>query len=69
MNGSMWGIVALAGLALVAAGNLLRFRRTNDRGCLGHLFVARDHLEPTEWSLNRAGIATFAVGVVAAVIV
>ena len=67
MSGSTWGLVALAGLALVVLGNLLRFRRTSDRGCLGHLFVAGEDLNPAEWTLNRAGIAAFLVGVVLAV--
>lgn len=67
MTDSMWGLAALAGLVLVAVANLLRFRRTEDRGCLGHLFVAAEDLTRPEWALNRTGIAAFVVGVVLSV--
>lgn len=69
MSGSAWGLVALAGLAVVVVGNLLRFRRTGDRGCLGHVFVSREQLNATEWALNRAGIVVFALGVALAIVV
>ncbi len=62
MTDGMWALAALAGLVLVAVANLLRFRRTEDRGCLGHLFVAAE--DPR---LNRVGIAAFVVGVVLSV--
>lgn len=67
MSASMWGLVALAGLALVAAGNWLRFRRTDNRGCLGHLFVAAGDLTRPEWALNRGGVAAFVMGVMLSV--
>ena len=69
MPGSAWGLVALAGLAVVVAGNLLRFRRTGDRGCLGHVFVSGEQLNTAEWILNRTGIVAFATGVVLAIVV
>lgn len=68
MTGTMWGLVALGGIALVFAGNLLRYRRTGDRGCLGHFFVASEELAVPEQVLNRLGIVVFAVGVVAGII-
>lgn len=64
MTGTAWGLVALAGLALVAVANLLRFRRTGDRGCLGHVLVPSDQLAAPELVLNRLGIAAFVGGVV-----
>jgi hypothetical protein len=64
MDVSQWTLAPLAGLALVVMANLLRFRRTEDRGCLGHLFIAAESLTRPEWALNRAGIAVFALGVV-----
>lgn len=66
MDGNLWSLTPLVGLALVFTANLLRFRRTEDRGCLGHLFVAARNLTRPEWALNRVGIATFAIGVVVA---
>lgn len=68
MTNTMWGLVALGGIGLVAIGNYLRFRRTSDRGCLGHFFVAADELTMSEQVLNRSGIAIFATGVVVAIV-
>lgn len=67
MTDTMWGFVGLGGIGLVALGNYLRFRRTSDRGCLGHFFVAAEDLTTTEQVLNRTGIAIFFTGVVLAI--
>lgn len=53
MDSDLWNLTPLVGLALVFAANLLRFRRTEDRGCLGHLFVATETLTRSEWALSR----------------
>lgn len=68
MTDTMWAFVALGGIGLVALGNYLRFRRTSDRGCLGHFFVAAENLTTTEHVLNRTGIAAFFTGIVLTVI-
>lgn len=68
MNGTAWGLIALGGIALVFAGNLLRYRRTGDRGCLGHFFVAAEEMASQEQVLNRLGIAVFVIGVVAGIL-
>lgn len=64
MTDTMWALAALGGIALVAVANLLRFRRTEDRGCLGHFFVSAEDLTRAEWALNRFGIGVFVASVV-----
>lgn len=60
---TLWGLVALAGMAVVALGNYLRARRTDNMACLGHLFVKAEEMTWPERILNRGGIAMFFVGV------
>lgn len=69
ISGTTWGLIALGGIALVFAGNLLRYRRTGGKGCLGHFFVAAEEMAIQEQVFNRLGIVVFAVGVVAAILV
>ena len=64
MTDTVWGLIALGGIGLVALGNYLRFRRTSDRGCLGHFFVAAEDLTTREQLLNRVGIAVFFAGII-----
>lgn len=68
MSGTVWGLIALGGIAVVAAGNLLRARRTGDRGCIGHFFVAASEMSAVELILNRTGILVFGAGVVGALV-
>lgn len=68
MTDTAWGFLALAGLGLVFIGNVLRARRTDNVGCLGHLFVAAENMTVPEQILNRGGIALFVAGVVLSVV-
>lgn len=68
MSFDAWGLIALGGLAVVAAANLLRFRRTGNRSCLGQVFVPSEQMNRAEWVLNRLGMALFAGGVVAGLV-
>lgn len=68
MSGTFWGILALGGIAVVAGANLLRARRTGDRGCIGHFFVAANEMSSIEWVMNRAGIAVFVGGVIGSLV-
>lgn len=68
MSGTAWGLIALGGTALVFAGNLLRYRRAGDRGCLGHFFVAPEEMAIQEQVFNRLGIAVFAIGAVVGIL-
>lgn len=64
---TIMAFAALGGIGLVALGNLSRYRRTGNKGCLGHFFVDAEELETHEWLLNRTGIAVFALGIALAV--
>lgn len=68
MTGTTWGLIALGGIGLVFAGNVIRYRRTGDKGCLGHFFVAAEDMATQEQVLNRLGIVVFVVGVVAGIV-
>lgn len=69
MSGPVGGLIALFGIAIVAGANLLRSRRTGDRGCIGHFFVSARDLSSLEWAMNRSGIALFAVGIVGSFVI
>lgn len=69
MTSTTWGLVALGGIGIVVVANALRAARTHNPNCLGHFFVSADQMTRTEHITNRAGIATFTVGVVAALLV
>lgn len=68
LTGTQWGLVALAGLAVVAIANALRARRTGRAGCLGQVFVAAHQLTRPELVLNRTGLVAFVAGVVLALV-
>ena len=68
MTGTTWGLIALGGIGIVAIGNILRARRTDDRGCMGEFFVSADRMTVVEHAMNRAGIATFVTGILLAVV-
>lgn len=63
MSNTAWGFIALGGLAIVFAGNLLRARRTDDMSCLGHVFVSSDEMTTAELMLNRSGTIVFILAV------
>ena len=65
MTGSTWALLALVGIGLVVIGNVLRARRTDNMGCLGHFFVQAQEMTPIERVLNRTGIAVFFVCIIA----
>mgnify|MGYP006277475067 CR=1 FL=1 len=64
MTDTMWGVLALVGLGIVVIGNVLRARRTDNMGCLGHLFIQAQEMTMLERILNRGGIALFFAGVI-----
>lgn len=66
MTGTFWTFTPLIGLAIAFLGNALRARRTQNPGCLGHVFVASDELTTAELVLNRSGIVVFAIGLIVA---
>ena len=67
MTGTIWGLIALGGIGIVALANMLRARRTDDRGCRGEFFVPVDRMTGVEHVMNRAGIATFVTSALLAI--